>query len=161
MNQDSKYCTESHLIRLGDFIYLFSDGYGHVNYDVEITDGDATVTFEDFPELSEEISDYDNCIVTSAHVEDCWLCIHVNGIKYCSESHPVRVGDLLKLFSDSKGCLNFNVELSDFDANADFETPVELSKYISRHFDCVCRSCYWEDGCLYIFVKELYENSLS
>lgn len=76
-------------------------------------------------------------------------------IKYCSESHPVRVGDLLKLFSDSKGILNFNVELNDFDASADFEAPVELSKYISRHFDCVCISCYWEDGCLCIFVKEL------
>ena len=158
MNQDSKYCTESHPIRLGDFIYLFSDGYGHVNYNVEITDGDATVTFEDFPELSEEISNYDNCIVTSAHVEDCLLSIHVKDVEDCSESHPVRVGDLLKLFSDSKGCLNFNVELSDFDAGADFEAPVELSKYIVRHFDCVCRSCYWEDGCLCIFVKELYEN---
>lgn len=157
MNQDTKYCTESHTIRLGDFIYLFSDGYGHVNYNVEISDGDATVTFEDFPELSEEISNYDNCIVTSAHVEDCLLSIHVKDIKYCSESHPVRVGDLLNLFSD-KGILNFNVELSDFDAGADFEAPVELSKYISRHFDCVCRSCYWEDGCLCIFVKELYEN---
>lgn len=154
MNQDTKYCTESRPIRLGDFIYLFSDGYGHVNYSVEISDGDATVTFEDFPELSEEISNYDNCIVTSAHVEDCLLSIHVNGIKYCSESHPVRVGDLLNLFSD-KGILNFNVELSDFDAGADFEAPVELSKYISRHFDCVCRSCYYEDGYLCIFVKEL------
>lgn len=158
MNQDTKYCTESLPIRLGDFIYLFSDGYGHVNYNVEISDGDATVTFEDFPELSEEISNYDNCIVTSAHVEDCLLSIHVKDVEDCSESHPVRVGDLLNLFSDGKGILNFNVELSDFDAGADFEAPVELSKYISRHFDCVCRSCYWEDGCLCIFVKELYEN---
>lgn len=157
MNQDSKYCTESLPIRLGDFIYLFSDGYGSVNYNVEITDGDTTETFEDFPELSEEISNYDNCIVTSAHVEDCWLRIHVKDSEYCSESHPVRVGDLLNLFSD-KGILNFNVELNDFDAMADFEAPVELSKYISRYFDCVCRSCYWEDGCLCIFVKELYEN---
>ena len=157
MNQDSKYCTESPPIRLGDFIYLFSDGYGRVNYNVEITDGDSTATFEDFPELSEEISNYDNCIVTSAHVEDCLLCVHVNGIKYCTESHPVSVGDLLNLFSD-KGILNFNVEPNDFDAIAYFEAPVELSKYISRHFDCVCRSCYWEDGCLCIFVKELYEN---
>lgn len=157
MNQDTKYCTESHPIRLGDLLYLFSDGYGSVNYNVEISDGDATVTFEDFPELSEEISNYDNCIVTSAHVEDCLLSIHVEDSKYCTESHPVRVGDLLNLFSD-KGILNFNVELSDFDAGADFEAPVELSKYISRHFDCVCRSCYWEDGCLCIFVKELYEN---
>ena len=157
MGKDIKYCSESHPIRLGDFIYLFSDGYGHVNYNVEITDGDASVTFEDFPELSEEISDYDNCIVTSAHVEDCWLRLHVKDSKYCTESHPVRVGDLLNLFSD-KGILNFNVELSDFDAGADFEAPVELSKYISRHFDCVCRSCYFEDGCLCIYVKELYEN---
>lgn len=77
LEQDTKYCTESHPIRLGDFIYLFSDGYGSVNYNVEITDGDATVTFEDFPELSEEISNYDNCIVTSTHVEDCLLSIHV------------------------------------------------------------------------------------
>ena len=158
LEQDIKYCTESLPIRLGDFIYLFSDGYGHVNYNVDIIVGDATVTFEDFPELSEEISNYDNCIVTSAHVEDCLLSIHVKDSKYCTESHPVRVGDLLNLFSDDKGCLNFNVELSDFDAGADFEAPVELSKYISRHFDCVCRSCYWEDGCLCIFVKELYEN---
>lgn len=155
MNQDSK--TESHTIRVGDLLYLFSDGYGSVNYDVEITDGENTVTFEDFPDLSEEISNYDNCIVTSAHVEDCWLCIHVKDTEYRTESHPVRVGDLLNLFSD-KGILNFNVELSDFDAGADFEAPVELSKYICRHFDCVCRSCYWEDGCLCIFVKELYEN---
>lgn len=79
-------------------------------------------------------------------------------IKYCFESHPVRVGDLLNLFSNSKGILNFDVELSDGDAGADFEAPVELSKYISRHFECVCRSCCWEDGCLSIFVKELYEN---
>lgn len=78
-------------------------------------------------------------------------------IRYCTESHTIRVGDLLNLFSD-KGILNFNVELNDFDAMADFEAPVELSKYISRYFDCVCRSCYWEDGCLCIFVKELYEN---
>lgn len=155
MNQDSK--TESLPVRVGDFLYLFSDGYGNVDYNVEITDGENTVTFEDFPELSEEISDYDNCIVTSAHVEDCWLCIHVEDSKYCSESSPVRVGDLLKLFSD-KGILNFSVELSDFDAISDFEAPVDLSKYISRHFDCVCRSCYWEDGCLCIFVKVLYEN---
>lgn len=155
MNQDTK--TESHTIRVGDLLYLFSDGYGSVNYDVEITDGENTVTFEDFPELSEEISDYDNCIVTSAHVEDCWLSIHVKDSKYCFESHPVRVGDLLNLFSD-KGILNFNVELSDGDANADFEAPVELSKYISRYFDCVCRSCYYEDGYLCILVKELYEN---
>lgn len=158
MNQDSK--TESNPVRLGDFIYLFSDGYGNVNYNVEITDGDSTVTFEDFPGLSEEISNYDNCIVTSAHVEDCWLSIHVKDTEYRTESHPVRVGDLLNLFSD-KGILNFNVELNDFDAMADFEAPVELSKYISRYFDCVCRSCYYEDGCLCIFVKELYENSLS
>lgn len=157
LEQDIRYCTESHPIRLGDLLYLFSDGYGSVNYNVEITDGENTVTFEDFPDLSEEISNYDNCIVTSAHVEDCWLSIHVKDIKYCFESRPVRVGDLLNLFSD-KGILNFNVELSDFDANADFEAPVELSKYISRYFDCVCRSCYWEDGCLCIFVKELYEN---
>ena len=158
MNQDIKYCYESHPVRVGDLLYIFSDGYGSVNYNVEITDGDTTVTFEDFPELSEEISNYDNCIVTSAYVEDCWLKIHVKDSKYCSESHPVRVGDLLNLFSDSKGILNFNVELDDFDAMADFEAPVELSKYISRHFECVCRSCYWEDGCLSIFVKELYEN---
>ena len=78
--------------------------------------------------------------------------------KYCFESHPVRVGDLLNLFSDGKEILNFDVELSDGDAGADFEAPVELSKYISRHFECVCRSCYWEDDCLCIFVKELYEN---
>lgn len=156
MKQDTE--TESHTIRVGDLLYLFSDGYGSVNYNVDIIVGDDTVTFEDFPELSEEISNYDNCIVTSAHVEDCLLSIHVNGIKYCSESRPVRVGDLLNLFSDNKGYLNFNVELNDFDAGADFEAPVELSKYISRHFDCVCRSCYWEDGCLCIFVKELYEN---
>lgn len=155
LEQDIKYCTKSHPIRLGDLLYIFSDGYGHVNYNVEITDGDATVTFEDFPELSEEISNYDNCIVTSAHVEDCWLCIYVKDSKYCAESSPIRVGDLLNLFSDNKGCLNFNVELSDFDAGADFEAPVELSKYISQHFDCVCRSCYWEDGCLCIYVKEL------
>lgn len=159
MDQDTK--TESHPIRLGDLLYLFSDGYGSVNYDVEISDGDTTVTFEDFPDLCEEISNYDNCIVTHAHVEDCWLGIHVKDSKYCFESHPVRVGDLLNLFSDGKGILNFNVELSDFDAGADFEAPVELSKYISRHFDCVCRSCYYEDGCLCIFVKELYENTLS
>lgn len=158
MNQDSK--TESRPVRVGDLLYLFSDGYGHVNYNVEITDGENTVTFEDFPELSEEISDYDNCIVTSAHVEDCWLSLHVKDIKYCFESHPVRVGDLLNLFSD-KGILNFNVELNDFDAMADFEAPVELSKYICRHFDCVCRSCYYEDGYLCILVKELYENSFS
>lgn len=157
MNQDIKYCTESLPIRLGDLLYLFSDGYGHVNYNVDIIVRDDTVTFEDFPELSEEISNYDNCIVTSAHVEDCLLSIHVKDVEDCSESHSVRVGDLLNLFSD-KGILNFNVELSDFDAGADFEAPVELSKYISRHFDCVCRSCYWEDGCLCIFVKELYEN---
>ena len=156
MNQETK--TESHPIRLCDFLYLFSDGYGSVNCNVEITDEDTTVTFEDFPDLSEEISIYDNCIVTNAHVEDCWLSIHVEDSKYFSESNPVRVGDLLNLFSDDKGILNFNVELDDFDAMADFEAPVELSKYISRHFDCVCRSCYWEDGCLCIFVKELYEN---
>lgn len=77
LEQDIKYCTESLPIRLGDLLYLFSDGYGHVNYNVEITDGDATVTFEDFPELSEEISNYDNCIVTHAYFEDCWLCLHV------------------------------------------------------------------------------------
>ena len=154
MNQDSK--TEIP-VRLSDFIYLFSDGHGHVDYNVEITDGDTSVTFEDFPELSEEISNYGNCIVTSAHVEDCWLRLHVKDSEYCTESHPVRVGDLLNLFSD-KGILNFNVELSDFDAMADFEAPVDLSKYISRHFDCVCRSCYYEDGCLCIYVKELYEN---
>lgn len=77
LEQDIRYCSESHPVRLGDLLYLFSDGYGSVNYDVEISDGDTTVTFEDFPELSEEISNYDNCIVTSAHVEDCWLCIHV------------------------------------------------------------------------------------
>ena len=156
MNQETK--TENFPIRLGDLLYLFSDGYGSVNYNVEITSGDTTVTFEDFPDLSEEISNYDNCIVTSAHVEDCWLRIYVNDTKYCSESSPVRVGDLLNLFSDSKGILNFNVELNDFDAIADFEAPVELSKYISRHFDCVCRSCYWEDGYLCILVRELYEN---
>lgn len=155
MNQDSK--TESHPIRLGDLLYIFSDGYGNVNCSVEISDGDSTVTFEDFPELSEEISDYDNCIVTSAHVEDCWLRIHIKDSKYCTESHSVRVGDLLNLFSD-KGILNFNVELNDFDAMADFEAPVELSKYICGHFDCVCRSCYYEDGYLCILVKELYEN---
>lgn len=158
MNQDSK--TESYPVRLGDFIYLFSDGYGSVDYNVEITNGETTVTFEDFPELSEEISNYDNCIVTSAHVDDCWLRIRVKDSEYalrCSESHPVRVGDLLNLFNE-KGILNFNVELNDFDAMADFEAPVELSKYISRHFDCVCRHCYYEDGYLCIFVKELYEN---
>lgn len=155
MDKDTK--TESYPVRLGDFIYLFSDGYGRVNYNVEITYGDTTVTFEDFPELSEEISNYDNCIVTSAHVDDCWLCVHVEDSKYCSESHSVRVGDLLNLFSN-KGILNFSVELNDFDAIADFEVPVELSKYICRHFDCVCRRCYYEDGYLCIFVKELYEN---
>lgn len=77
MNQDIKYCYESHPIRVGDLLYIFSDGYGHVNYNVEISDGETTETFEDFPELSEEISNYDNCIVTSAYVEDCWLSIHV------------------------------------------------------------------------------------
>ena len=41
----------------------------------------------------------------------------MNKEKYCSESHPVRVGDLLNLFSDSKGILNFDVELSDGDAS--------------------------------------------
>lgn len=158
MNQDIKYCFESHPVRVGDLLYLFSDGYGSVNYNVEITNGETTETFEDFPELSEEISNYDNCIVTSAHVEDCWLRIHVKDSKYCTESHPVRVGDLLNLFSNSKGILNFDVDLSDGDAGADFEAPVELSKYISRHFECVCRSCYYEDGYLSIFVKVLYEN---
>lgn len=77
MDKKSKYCFESHPIRLGDLLYIFSDGYGNVNYSVEITDGDATVTFEDFPELSEEISDYDNCIVTSAGFEDGYLCLFV------------------------------------------------------------------------------------
>ena len=127
MDKDTK--TESYPVRLCDFIYLFSDGYGSVNYNVEITYGDTTVTFEDFPELSEEISNYDNCIVTSAHVDDCWLCVHVEDSKYCSESHSVRVGDLLNLFSN-KGILNFSVELNDFDAIADFEAPVDLSKYM-------------------------------
>lgn len=77
--------------------------------------------------------------------------------KYCSESHPVRVGDLLNLFSDSKGILNFDVELNDGDASASYEAPVELSKYISQYADCVCvnQCCYWEDGCLCLFVKEL------
>ena len=77
LEQDIRYCTESHPIRLGDFLYLFSDGYGSVNGSVEISDGDATVTFENFPDLSEEISDYDNCIVTHAYWEDGWLSIHV------------------------------------------------------------------------------------
>ena len=78
MNQDIKYCTESHPIRLCDFLYLFNDGYGYVNYSVvEITDGDDTVTFEDFPDLSGEISNYDNCIVTHAYVVDGWLYIYV------------------------------------------------------------------------------------
>ena len=77
--------------------------------------------------------------------------------KYCFESHPVRVGDLLNLFSDSKGILNFDVELNDGDASASYEAPVELSKYISQYADCVCvdQCCCWEDGCLCLFVKEL------
>lgn len=78
MNKESKYCLESHPVRLGDLLYIFSDGYGSVNCSVvEISDGDATVTFEDFPDLSEEISNYDNCIVTHAYFEDGCLCIHV------------------------------------------------------------------------------------
>ena len=78
MDKESNFCTESRPVRFGDFIYLFSDGYGNVNCSsVEISDGDTTVTFEDFPELSEEISDYDNCIVTHAYLEDGCLYIYV------------------------------------------------------------------------------------
>lgn len=77
MNKESKYCLESLPIRLGDLLYIFSDGYGNVNCNVEISDGDTTVTFEDFPDLSEEISIYDNCIVTSAGFEDGYLCVFV------------------------------------------------------------------------------------
>lgn len=42
MNKESNFCTESRPVRLGDFLYIFSDGYGNVNYSsVEITDGDT------------------------------------------------------------------------------------------------------------------------
>ena len=82
MNKESKYCSESHPVRLGDFLYIFSDGYGNVNYSsVEITDGDATVTFEDFPDLSEEISNYDNCIVTHAYFDDGCLYVSVKELQ--------------------------------------------------------------------------------
>ena len=74
-NSDTKNASS---VRVMDLLWLFSDGYGCVNYSVvEITDGNDTVTFEDFPDLSGEISNYDNCIVTHAYVVDSWLCLSV------------------------------------------------------------------------------------
>lgn len=32
MDKESNFCTESRPVRLGDFLYIFSDGYGNVNY---------------------------------------------------------------------------------------------------------------------------------
>lgn len=77
MNKEIKYCSESHPIRLGDLLFIFSDGHGHIDYDIEICDGDSSVTFEDYPELSGEISNYDDCIVVNAYFEDGCLCMFV------------------------------------------------------------------------------------
>ena len=77
MNTESKYCFESHPIRLGDLLFIFSDGHGFINYDIEICDGDASVTFEDKTKLSGEISDFEDCIVVHAYFEDGCLCIFV------------------------------------------------------------------------------------
>lgn len=64
-------------VRVGDLLWLFSDGYGHVNCNVSISNGDKEVVFEDSPDLSEEISNYDDCVVTHAYFDDCCLYIHV------------------------------------------------------------------------------------
>ena len=67
---------ESKDVRVGDLLWLFSDGY-HVHCDVSISNGDKEVVFKDFPELSGEISNYDDFVATSCSYEDGCLYIHV------------------------------------------------------------------------------------
>lgn len=71
------FSCESKDVRVGDLLWLFNDGYGHVNCNVSISNGDKEVVFEDFPDLSEEISNYDDYVVTHAYFDDCCLYIHV------------------------------------------------------------------------------------
>lgn len=69
--------TKNAPVRVMDLLWLFSDGYGNTNIDVEIDCKGDVRHFDAMSELSEEISVFDYCIVLGAYVEDGVLCLQV------------------------------------------------------------------------------------
>lgn len=73
-NCDTKNASS---VRVMDLLWLFSDGYGNTNIDVEIDCKGDVRYFDAMSDLSEEISVFDYCIVLGAYVEDGILYLQV------------------------------------------------------------------------------------